>query len=79
MLANFVNRKFSRVSLRRGSGPTRGSHSCHGLEAVRCWQLELDGYAGGRERAGLDWRPGSGWVHLPSVSWDSMIPGWQLT
>ena len=28
---------------RRGSGPARGSHSCYGPKAVRCWSLELDG------------------------------------
>ena len=30
---------------RRGLGPTRGSHSCHGLEAVRFRPLKLDGRA----------------------------------
>ena len=30
--------------------------------------FEFDRYAGRRERVGLDWRPGSGGVHLPSVN-----------
>ena len=52
---------------RRGSGLTRGSHSCRGLEAARCWPLKLDEHAGGQEHVGLDLRPGSGRVHLPNV------------
>ena len=42
-------------------GPTRDSCSFNGLEAAHCCPLDLDGYAGDRERAGLDLRPGSGW------------------
>ena len=44
MVTNFINRAFGRVSL-------RGSCSCRGLEAARCWPLDLDRYVGGRERA----------------------------
>ena len=32
---------------RCGSGPTRGFHCFHGLKAVHCWPLDLDGHAGG--------------------------------
>ena len=65
---------------RRGSGPIRGTRSYRGLEAVHHWPLGLGGYAGGRERVGLDWRPGSGRVHLPSASaGGGAVLGWQLT
>ena len=70
MTANFINRAFGLVSLR---GVARVRHEAltavsHGLKAARCWPLDLGGYAGGQERVGLDWRPGSGRVHLPSAS-----------
>ena len=68
---------------RRGLCPTRGSHSCHGFEAVCCLPLDLDRYAGGRGRVGLDWRPGSERVRLSSAragrSWGGVILGWLLT
>ena len=75
MIANFINRAFGRVSLRavarvRHEALTAATGSklfvlCLAF-AVCCWPLDLDEYAGSRERAGLDWRPGSGRVYLPS-------------
>jgi len=69
---------------RRGSGPTRGSHSCHGLGAVRCWPLVLDGYGVWGGESAWDStgdRAQGGFNHLPSVragvarSWAG---SWQL-
>jgi len=47
MTANFISTVPLAGSPYARSGPTRGSHSCHGLEAVYCWPLDLDRYAGG--------------------------------
>jgi len=85
MIANFINRAFGRISLR---GVARVRHvalkakSPQGLEAVRCWPLELGRYVyvGGRERVGLDWRPGSGRVLTsPAQAPGWCVPDWQLT
>ena len=76
MIANFIKRAFGRVFLRRGVARVRHAAltAATGSKlfvlclafAVCCWPLDLDGYAGSRERVGLDWRPGSGRVYLPS-------------
>jgi len=58
MIASFINRAFGWVSLRSLGSGSRLSNSCHGLEAVRCGPLDLDGYEGERERVGIDRRPG---------------------
>ena len=53
MTANFINRPFGWVSLR---GVARVSVHCHGLEAVRCWPLELGGneFRGARTESAWD-------------------------
>ena len=69
MIANFINRAFGRVSLR---GVARVRHAA--LTAATGSKQYAAGHSssavvrGGRERVGLDWRPGSGRVHLPGVS-----------
>ena len=57
MIADFINRAFCRVSLRGAAQVRHAAHSYHGLGAVHCWPLDLDGYAGGEDewaRVGLD-------------------------
>ena len=70
MIANFINRAFGRVSLR---GVARVRHAAltvvTGLKQYTAGHSTSKGmrYSGCQERVGLDWRPGSGRVHLPSV------------
>ena len=78
MIPNFINRTFGRVSLR---GVTRVRHealkAATGSKQYAAGHSASMGIRGGGERVGLDWRPGSGRVHLPQrESWGGAILGW---
>ena len=74
MIANSTNHAFGLISLRGMAWVHSGvRHAALTLLAAP----ELDGRAGGRGRVGLEMRPGSGRVHLPSAH-AGVVRSWVL-